>query len=220
MIFYKTREEIELIRLSSQLVARTLAEVARLVQPGVRTMVLDNIAEEFIKDNGAKPGFKGYKDFPNTLCVSINDQVVHGIPGERILEDGDILSVDCGALMNGFYGDSAYTFTVGTVDDEVKKLLKTTKEALYLGIEIAVVGKRVGDISYAVQNHSESNGYSVVRELVGHGIGKELHENPKIPNYGKRGSGAKLKEGMVVAIEPMVNMGKSNVESYTDGWTV
>ncbi|MFH1321595.1 MAG: type I methionyl aminopeptidase [Bacteroidota bacterium] len=220
MIFYKTNEEIELIRTSCLLVAKTHAEVAKLIQSGIRTSVLDSIAEEFIRDNGGIPAFKGYKDFPNTLCVSINDQVVHGIPGDTELKDGDILSVDCGVLLNGFFGDSAYTYTVGDVSEEVLKLLKITKEALYKGIEMSIVGKRVGDISFAIQQHAESNGYSVVRELVGHGLGKSLHEKPEVPNYGKRGAGAKLKEGMVIAIEPMINAGKKTVKQENNGWTV
>ena len=220
MIFYKTNEEIELLKESNLLVAKTLAEVAKLIQPGIKTLVLDNIAEQFIRDNGAEPGFKGYNNFPNTLCVSVNDQVVHGLPGDKVLRNGDIVSVDCGVLMNGFYGDSAYTFEVGEVKEEVLKLLKITKEALYKGIEMAVTGKRVGDISFAIQQHTETNGYSVVRELVGHGVGKNLHEQPEIPNYGKRGSGAKLKQGMVLAIEPMINMGTHLVIKENDGFTI
>ena len=220
MIFYKTNEEIELLKKSNLLVSKTLAEVAKLIQPGIKTLVLDNIAEQFIRDHGAEPGFKGYNNFPNTLCISINDQVVHGIPGDTMLRNGDIVSVDCGVLMNGFFGDAAYTFEVGEVKEEVLKLLKVTKEALYKGIEMAVIGERVGDVSFAIQQHAETNGYSVVRELVGHGVGKNLHEKPEIPNYGKRGSGAKLKQGMVLAIEPMINMGKHVVKKEDDGFTV
>ena len=220
MVFYKTNEEIELLRESNLLVSRTLAEVARHIQPGIKTLFLDDLAEEFIRDHGAEPGFKGYNKFPNTLCVSINEQVVHGIPGETMLKDGDIVSVDCGVFMNGFFGDSAYTFQVGEVKEDVLKLLMITKEALYKGIEMAVVGKRVGDVSFAIQQHAENNGYSVVRDLVGHGVGKDLHEKPELPNYGKRGSGAKLMQGMVLAIEPMINMGKHIVKKQEDGFTV
>jgi len=220
MIFYKTKEEIELIRESSLLVGKTHAEVAKLIQPGVNTKTLDKKAEEFIRDNGGSPAFKGYNDFPGTLCISINDQVVHGIPGKTELIDGDIVSVDCGVLMNKFYGDSAFTYPVGEVAEETLNLLRATIESLYKGIEMAVQGNRVGDIGYAVQQHAESKGYSVVRELVGHGVGRNLHEKPEVPNYGKRGSGAKLKEGMVIAIEPMINAGKAAVSSSSDGWTV
>ena len=220
MVYYKTNEEIELLKESNLLVSKTLAEVAKLIQPGIKTLVLDNIAEQFIRDHGAEPGFKGYNDFPNTLCVSINNQVVHGIPGDTVLRNGDVVSVDCGVLMNGFYGDAAYTFEVGEVEKEVLELLKVTKEALYKGIEMAVIGKRVGDIGFAIQQHTESNGFSVVRELVGHGVGKNLHEKPEIPNYGKRGSGTKLKQGMVLAIEPMINMGKYEVKKESDGFTI
>ena len=220
MVYYKTNEEIELLKESNLLVSKTLAEVAKLIQPGIKTLILDNIAEQFIRDHGAEPGFKGYNDFPNTLCVSINNQVVHGIPGDTVLRNGDVVSVDCGVLMNRFYGDAAYTFEVGEVEKEVLELLKVTKEALYKGIEMAVIGKRVGDIGFAIQQHTESNGFSVVRELVGHGVGKNLHEKPEIPNYGKRGSGTKLKQGMVLAIEPMINMGKHEVKKESDGFTI
>ena len=188
MIYFKTDEEIEIQRESSLLVGKTLAEVAGMIKPGAKTAELDRVAEEFIRDHGAEPGFKGYGGFPATLCISVNDEVVHGIPGDRELKDGDIVSIDCGTLMNGFYGDSAYTFAVGEVEPEVLDLLKRTKESLYLGIEQAVVGKRVGDIGYAVQKYVESFGYSVVRELVGHGVGRHLHESPEVPNYGRRGS--------------------------------
>lgn len=220
MIYFKSKEEIELIRKSSLLVGKTLAEVARVIEPGTRTISLDIMAEDFIRSHGAKPGFKGYNGFPYTLCISVNEQVVHGFPSERILRDGDIVSVDCGVLMNGFYGDSAYTFPVGDVKPEVMELLRRTRESLYLGIEAAVDGKRVGDIGYAVQNYVEEFGYSVVRDLVGHGVGRNLHEKPEVPNYGKRGSGVRLKEGMVIAIEPMINLGGKNVIQESDGWTI
>jgi methionyl aminopeptidase len=220
MIYLKTEEEIELIRESSLLVGKTLAEIAKEIKPGVVTERLDRIAEEFIRDNGAVPGFKGYNGYPSTLCISINEQVVHGIPGTRILKDGDIVSVDCGTILNGFYGDSAYTFTVGDVIEEKLQLMKRTKESLYKGIDQAVAGKRVGDIGYAVQTYVEEKGYSVVRDLVGHGVGKNLHEKPEIPNYGKRGTGVKLKEGLVICIEPMINLGTSKVIQERDGWTI
>jgi methionyl aminopeptidase len=220
MIYFKSKEEIELIRESSLLVGKTLAEVAKVVGPGVRTGSLDKLAEDFIRSNGGVPGFKGYNGFPYTLCVSINEQVVHGFPGDRILADGDIVSVDCGVVMNGFYGDSAYTFPVGNVKPEILQLMKRTKESLYLGIEMAVDGKRVGDIGFAVQDHVERFGYGVVRDLVGHGVGRNLHEKPEVPNYGKRGSGVKLQEGMVIAIEPMINLGSRHVIQETDGWTI
>lgn len=220
MIYLKTSEEIELLRESNMLVGRTLGELAKVIKPGVTTLELDRIAEEFIRDNGGEPGFLGYGGFPNTLCVSINDQVVHGIPSSYVLESGDIVSVDCGVYMNNYHGDSAYTFPVGDVDAEVLKLLKTTKESLYKGIEAAVEGKRIGDVGYAVQQHAESNGFSVVREMVGHGVGRDLHEEPQVPNYGRRGHGVKLKSGMVIAIEPMINLGKRQVVQEEDGWTI
>ena len=220
MIYYKTEEEIDLIRESSLLVAKTLAEIAGLIKPGITTLALDEIAEEFIRDNGGIPAFKGYNGFPNTLCVSPNDQVVHGIPNGRALKDGDILSVDCGVVMNGYYGDSAFTYEVGEVDVQIKQLLKVTKESLYKGIEMAVEGNRVGDIGYAVQKHAESFGYGVVRELVGHGVGKNLHESPEVPNYGRKGKGILLKEGLVIAIEPMINMGERGIMQHNDGWTI
>ena len=219
-MYLKTEEEIELIRESSLLVGKTLAEVAKLIEPGVDTVKLDDIAEEFIRDNGGIPGFKGMYDFPNTLCISINSQVVHGIPSKMPLKNGDIVSVDCGVLMNEFYGDVAYTFEVGDVSQDIKRLLNTTKECLRAGIEAAVVGNRVGDIGYAVQKIAEDNGYGVVRELVGHGLGKKLHEEPQVPNYGKRGQGVKLKEGLVIAIEPMINMGKRHFRQDDDGWAI
>ena len=220
MIYYKTEEEIDLIRNSSLLVAKTHAEIAGLIKPGINTLALDKIAEEFIRDNGGVPAFKGYGGFPNSLCMSPNDQVVHGIPNGRVLEDGEILSVDCGVVMNGYFGDSAFTYEVGEVDTETKKLLKVTKESLYKGIEMAISGNRIGDIGYAIQKHAESFGYGVVRELVGHGVGKNLHESPEVPNYGRRGRGAKLHEGLVIAIEPMINMGTRKIMQHNDGWTI
>jgi len=210
-VIYKTNDEIALIKESSLLVGKTLAEVAKLIKPGVTTLELDKVAEEFIRDNGAVPGFLGMYDFPNTLCTSANDAVVHGIPNDTPLKDGDIISVDCGTILNGFFGDAAYTFEVGEVKPEVKKLLEVTKECLNKAIEQAVVGKRIGDIGYAVQNHAEEHGYGVVRELVGHGLGRDLHEGPEVPNYGKRGTGLQLKEGLVIAIEPMINLGKRSL---------
>ena len=220
MIYYKTEEEIDLVRESSLLVAKTHAEIASYLKPGVSSLSLDKIAEEFIRDNGGIPAFKGYNGFPCTLCMSPNEQIVHGIPNNDALKDNSILSVDCGVIMNGFYGDSAFTYEVGDVDLEVKQLLKVTKESLYKGIEQAVVGNRIGDISYAIQSYSEENGYGVVRELVGHGLGKSLHESPEVPNYGKRGSGLKLKKGLVIAIEPMINMGTRSILQHSDGWTI
>lgn len=219
-MYLKTEEEIELIRESSLLVGKTLAEVAKRVKPGVSPLELDLVAEEFIRDNGGVPGFKGLYDFPNTLCTSINDQVVHGIPTSDPLRDGDIISVDCGVLMNDFYGDVAYTFEVGEVAQEIKDLLSTTRECLKAGIAAAKAGNRVGDIGAAVQAVAEKAGYGVVRELVGHGLGKKLHEAPEVPNYGRRGHGVKLKEGLVIAIEPMINMGKRSVKRHEDGWTI
>jgi methionyl aminopeptidase len=220
MIIIKTEEEIELIRESSLLVGKTLAEVAKIIAPGVKTKKLDELAETFILDNKAKPGFKGYNGFPFTLCISINENVVHGFPSDRELMDGDIVSVDCGVIKNGFYGDSAYTFAVGEVKEEILLLLKRTQESLYRGIEMAIAGNRVGDIGSAVQSYVEPFGYSVVRDLVGHGLGRNLHEKPEVPNYGKRGTGPALKEGMVLAIEPMINMGTKNVTQEKDGWTI
>ncbi|GHU56158.1 methionine aminopeptidase [Bacteroidia bacterium] len=221
MIYLKTDEEIELMRLANQLVGKTQAELAKHIKPGVTTLQLDKIAEEFIRDNGAYPAFLGYNGFPNSICASVNEQVVHGIPSSKtVLNEGDIISVDCGTVLNGFVGDSAYTFCVGEVSEDVKRLLKTTKESLYLGIQQAVEGKRIGDISSAVQSHCESNGYSVVRELVGHGIGHKMHEDPEVPNYGRRGRGPLLRNGMCICIEPMINMGSKNVVFERDGWTV
>ncbi len=220
MISLKTEEEIEIQRESSLLVGKTLAEVARHIRPGIKTIELDRIAETFIRDNKAVPGFKGYGGFPGSLCISVNDQVVHGIPGIYELKDGDIVSIDCGVLKNGFYGDSAYTFEVGEVDEDIRSLIKATKESLYLAIQQAVDGNRTGDIGYAIQSYIEPLGYGIVRELVGHGVGRQLHEKPEVPNYGKRGSGVKLKSGMVLAIEPMINMGTRAVKQEADGWTI
>ena len=220
MIYLKTPEEIALLRASNQLVGKTLAEVAKHIRVGVTTLELDKIAEDFIRTNGAIPGFLGYGGFPNTLCVSVNDQVVHGIPSNYALKEGDIVSVDCGVLQNGYYGDSAYTFCVGKVDEKVKKLLEITKESLSLGIDSAQHGNRIGDIGFAIQQHCQKAGFSVVRKLVGHGVGKNLHEDPEVPNFGKRGQGVLLKEGMVIAIEPMINMGNRDVVQEKDGWTI
>ncbi len=219
-LYYKTKEEIELIRESSLLVGKALAEVAKVIKPGVSTLFLDKVAYEFINDNNAVPAFLNYNGFPNSLCISVNEAVVHGIPGKYELKDGDIVSVDCGVVKNGFFGDSAYTFAIGEVKAEVLKLLAITKESLYKAIDTAVVGKRLGDIGDAVQSIAEANGYGVVRELVGHGIGRDLHESPEVPNYGKRGSGMKLQEGLVIAIEPMINLGKRGVKQENDGWTI
>lgn len=221
MIFLKTEEEIELLRESNLLVGMTLGEVAKHIRPGISTLELDRIAEEFIRSHGAIPGFLDYEGFPNTLCVSVNDEVVHGIPSsKRILKDGDIVSIDCGTFKNGFYGDSAYTFEVGEVDEEVRKLLRVTKESLYKGIEKAISGLRIGDVGHAVQSHCEMNGFSVVREMVGHGVGHDMHEEPQVPNYGRQGQGVKLREGMVIAIEPMINLGKRHICQDADGWTI
>jgi methionyl aminopeptidase len=220
MIYYKTEEEIELIKESSLLVGKTLAELAKSIKPGVTTLQLDRIAHDFIRDHGGIPAFLNYDGFPNTLCVSVNAQVVHGIPGNNELQEGDLVSVDCGVVKNEFYGDSAYSFGVGEVSAEVEKLMRVTKESLYKGIEKAVSGMRIGDISAAVQEHAEKNGFSVVRELVGHGIGRSLHEAPEVPNFGSKGKGVKMQEGLVIAIEPMINMGRRNVVTERDGWTI
>lgn len=219
-LYYKTKEEIELIRESSLLVGKTLAEVAKVIKPGVTTLSLDKVAFEFINDHKAIPAFLNYNGFPNSLCISVNSQVVHGIPGKYELKDGDIVSVDCGVIKNKFFGDSAYTFAIGDVKPEILNLLKVTKESLYKAIEVAVVGKRIGDIGDAVQVHAETNGFSVVRELVGHGVGQSLHEAPEVPNYGKKGTGLKLQDGLVIAIEPMINMGKKAIRQHNDGWTI
>ncbi|MTI32911.1 type I methionyl aminopeptidase [Xanthovirga aplysinae] len=220
MIFYKTPAEIELIRQSAEVLGRAHAEVAKEIQPGVTTNHLDNIAYEFIQDHGGVPSFKGYNGFPATLCISVNENVVHGIPGDKELQDGDIISIDCGVLLNGFHSDSAYTYPVGEVSDEVLQLLKVTKESLYKGIEAAKCGSRIGDIGFSIQSYVEGYGYSVVRELVGHGLGRDLHESPEVPNFGKRGRGPKLQDGLVIAIEPMVNLGVRNVVQESDGWTI
>ena len=216
----KSEEDIRILRENALIVSRTLAEVAKYIEPGIKTIELDRIAEDFLIEEGAIPGFKGYNGFPNTLCISINDEIVHGIPGERVLKNGDIVSIDCGSIKNGFYGDSAYTFAVGDIAPEVLELLRRTRESLFLAIEMAVSGKRVGDISAAVQEYIESFEYSIVRELVGHGIGRHLHEKPDIPNYGKKGSGVKLQEGLVICIEPMINLGTRNILQAKDGWTI
>jgi methionyl aminopeptidase len=220
MLYLKTDEEIGLLRESNLLVSRTLAEVALLIKPGITTLYLDNIAETFICDNGGTPAFKGYGGFPSTLCTSVNDEVVHGFPSKYILKEGDIVSVDCGVILNGWYGDSAYTFAVGEISEEVRRLLDYTKESLEDGVKEAVAGNRVGDISWAVQNKAESGGYSVVRELVGHGLGKRLHEPPEVANYGKRGTGPKMEKGLVICIEPMINLGSKETMQMRDGWTI
>ena len=220
MILIKTEEEIERLRESNILVSKTLAEMARLVKPGVTTLLLDRVAEEFIRDHNGIPGFKGYNGFPNTLCTSVNDQVVHGIPSSYQLKEGDVLSIDCGVILNGYYGDTAFTFPVGEINHDLAALLKYTREALEKGVEQAVEGNRLGDIGYAVQHHAESGGFSVVREMVGHGLGKKLHEPPEVPNYGKRGHGIKLAKGLVICIEPMINLGLRNIIQDNDGWTI
>jgi methionyl aminopeptidase len=219
-IHYKSIEEIELIRESSLLVSKTLGEVAKVIAPGVTTISLNKLAEEFIRDNGGVPAFLNYHGFPYSLCISPNDQVVHGFPGKQELKEGDLISVDCGVILNKYYGDSAYTFAIGEVSEEAKKLMRVTQECLELGVQKAVTGMRIGDIGYAVQEHAEKHGFGVVKELVGHGVGLALHEKPEVPNYGKRGAGTKLEEGMVIAIEPMINAGKANVKFWNDGWTV
>lgn len=220
MIHYKSKEEIELIRESALLVSKTLGMVAREIKPGAIPQKLDELAEEFIRDNGGVPGFKGLYGCPSTLLTSVNEAVVHGLPTDKPLEEGDIISVDCGVKMNGYYGDHAYTFPVGEISDEVKKLLEVTERSLYLGIEQMREGNRMGDVSYAIQSYTESFGYGVVRELVGHGLGRKMHEDPEVPNYGKRGKGKKLQEGLVLAIEPMINMGTHRVVQLSDGWTI
>jgi methionyl aminopeptidase len=221
MINYKTSSEIELMRQSCLLVTDTIAELAKMIRPGITTFQLDVTAEQFIKDNKAVPSFKNYRGYPFATCISVNDAVVHGFPTNNVLEEGDIISIDIGAFKNGYHGDSAYTFALGPVEDEAKQLMKITKESLYKGIEKAIPGNRVGDIAFAIQEYTEhKHGYGVVRELVGHGLGRDLHEDPQVPNYGKRGSGTKLKEGLVIAIEPMINMGKKDVFHDADGWTI
>ena len=221
MIHYKSKVEIELMRVSCLLVSETLTLLASAIKPGITTLSLDKIASEFIQDNKAIPSFKGYHGFPFATCISVNDAVVHGFPNNRELINGDLVSIDIGVFKNGFHGDHAYTFGVGEISEDVKKLMRVTKESLYKGIEKAVHGNRVGDIAYAIQDYTEKqHGYGVVRDLVGHGLGRNLHEDPQVPNFGKRGTGAKLKEGMVIAIEPMINMGTKDVFHGKDGWTI
>ena len=226
MIYLKTESEIELMRAANQLVGQTLAELARIIEPGISTAQLDKVADEFIRDHGATPTFKGFPNpyggpFPGSICTSVNEVVVHGVPGEdTILKDGDIISIDCGTLLNGFNGDSCYTFAVGEISDDVKQLLRTTKEALYKGIEAATPGHRIGDIGYAVQTHCEAQGFGVVREFVGHGIGHEMHEDPQVPNYGRRGQGKQIKNGLCIAIEPMITMCTHEVYMMPDKWTI
>lgn len=225
MIYLKTEDEIELLRQANLLVGSTLAEIARMIKPGVTTRQIDALADTFIRDHGAIPTFKGFpspegQPFPASVCTSVNEQVVHGIPTDTPLKEGDIVSVDCGTLLNGYNGDSCYTFCVGEVSQEIRQLLKTTKESLYLGIQAAIAGRRIGDISYAVQHHCESHSYGVVRELCGHGIGREMHEDPMVPNYGRRGNGPQIKNGLCIAIEPMITMGSREVGILNDGWTI
>lgn len=220
MIHYKTEEEIELIRQSSLLVGKTLAEVARHLRAGVTTRYLDTLAETFIRDHNAIPGFKGYGGFPATLCISVNEVVVHGIPGNYVIKEGDLVSVDCGVIINGYYGDSAYSFMVEPVAEEIRLLAERTKTSLYKAIEQATAGNRLGNIGHAVQSYVENFGYSVIRDLVGHGLGKNLHEKPEVPNYGRPGTGLMLKENLVIAIEPMVNLGTRQIFQESDGWTI
>lgn len=220
MITYKTKSEIELIRQSGLVLGKAHGEVAKLIRPGVKTSELDKKAEEYIRDNGGVPSFKGFNNFPASLCISVNEEVVHGIPGNYELRDGDIVSIDCGVFLKGFHSDSAYTYAVGEVKEDVRKLLQITKQSLYVGIEQVKSGARLGDVGYAIQNHVEKYGFSVIRELVGHGIGKTLHEKPEVPNYGKKNKGVVLREGLVLAIEPMINLGRKEVEQSKDGWTI
>lgn len=225
MIYLKTEDEIKLLREANLLVSATLAEIATIVEPGVTTRQLDTLAEQFIRDHGAVPTFKGYpnpygSEFPASICTSVNEVVVHGIPNDKPLSEGDIVSVDCGTLLNGFCGDSCYTFCVGEVQPEVRQLLQVTKESLYKAIDQAIVGRRIGDIGYAVQTHCENNGYGVVREFVGHGIGREMHEDPQVPNYGRQGTGKQLKNGLCIAIEPMITMGTHEIDMLPDRWGV
>ncbi len=219
-VYFKSSEDIERIRESSLLVSKALAEVAKEIREGLKTIELNKLAETFIRDHGGVPAFLNYNGFPYALCISLNDQVVHGFPSDYEIKDGDIVSVDCGVILNEFYGDSAYTFAIGNVDQETLRLLTVTQECLDLAIDKAVVGMRIGDVGYVVQEHAEKNGFGVVKELVGHGVGVKLHEKPEVPNYGKRGSGIKLEEGMVIAIEPMINAGRAGVKFWDDGWTV
>jgi len=220
MLYFKTDEEVGLLRESNLLVSRTLAEIARYIKPGVTTLYLDTVAENFIRDHSAVPAFKGYGGFPKTLCTSVNEEIVHGIPSDYVLKEGDIISIDCGVILNGWYGDSAYTFAVGEIREDVKRLLDYTRASLEEGVKSAIAGNRVGDISAAVQAKAESGGFSVVRELVGHGIGRKLHEPPEVPNYGKKGSGAKMEKGLVICIEPMINLGVKETIQMKDGWTI
>lgn len=220
MITYKTEKDIEIIKEGAQILGKAHAEVAKLIKEGVKTKDLDKVAFEFIKDHGGHPSFKGFNGFPYALCISVNENVVHGFPGEYQLRNGDIISIDCGVYYKGFHSDSAYTYPIGNVSEDIEKLMKVTKESLYKGIEQARKGNRIGDIGFAIQQYVEKHGYTIIRELVGHGVGKDLHESPEVPNYGKRGKGAKLKAGMVIAIEPMVNLGRRNVVQESDGWTI
>lgn len=220
MIIYKTADEIEIMREAAQVVSRTLGKIAEIIGPGVTGNQLDVLAEEYIISQGAVPGFKGLYGCPSTVLVSVNEQVVHGLPSDIPFKEGDIVSVDCGAVWNGYYGDHAYTFEIGTVSPEVKKLVDVTKECLYLGIEEARAGNRIGDIGFAIQQHAEKHGYGVVRDLVGHGLGKTLHEDPQVPNYGRRGRGKKIENGLTIAIEPMINMGTEQVDQLDDNWTI
>lgn len=220
MIQIRTADEIEILRENNLLVSKTLGALSSWIVPGVTTNKLDAIAYEFISDHGAKPGFLGYQGYPKSLCTSVNEQVVHGIPSDYKLKEGDIISIDCGVYKNNYYGDSAYTFAVGAISDEKQRLLEVTMQSLYLGVEKATEGSRIGDIGYAVQSFCENNGFSVVRELVGHGLGKNLHEAPEVPNYGRRGKGTKLAEGMVICIEPMINAGRKEIVQEDDGWTI
>jgi methionyl aminopeptidase len=219
-IYYKSAEEIELIRKSCEVLSMTLAEIAKVIGPGMTTMSLNDLADTFISDHGGIPAFKNYNGFPYALCISPNEQVVHGFPSDYVIQDGDLISVDCGVILNNFYSDSAYTFSIGEVDPERKKLIEVTQQCLVAGVEKAVVGARVGDVGYAIQKIAEDNGFGVVRELVGHGVGVKLHEKPEVPNYGQRGRGIKLEEGMVIAVEPMINAGVAGVKFWSDGWTV
>jgi methionyl aminopeptidase len=220
MIYYKTKEEIEIMRRAAQLVSKTLGMLAAEIKPGIDTLHLDKLAEQFIRDHKGIPAFLGQYDFPNSLCISANDQVVHGIPSKKPLQEGDVVSIDCGVILDGYYGDHAYTFMVGEVAPEVKKLLKVTLECLEIGIEEFREGNRIGDLGYVIQTHAESHGYGVVRELVGHGLGRSIHEDPQVPNYGKRGRGKKIQEGLVIALEPMINMGTHRVKQLKDGWSI
>ncbi len=220
MILLKTAEEVQKLRASNLLVSKTLGELAKKIAPGVTTKSLDKLAEEYLRDHGGIPGFLGYNGFPATLCTSLNDEVVHGIPSDYKLKEGDIISIDCGVMLNGYFGDSAYTFAIGEIDHAKKELMKNTRQSLFQGIEKARMGFRLGDVGYAIQNYAEKAGYSVVREMVGHGLGKNLHEEPEVPNFGRRGSGVKIKAGMVLCIEPMINMGSRYIQQDKDGWTI